>query len=210
MAANCFPVSFARSFRHVANWDLQCETGLAASWDVKQLHKLGEQMAVECKAKGAHVWLGPTLNIQRSPLGGRAFESFSEDPVLSGKLSAAIIRGVQGKGVAATPKHFVANDQETDRNSNSSQVSMRALREIYLKPFQILVRESDPWALMTAYNRVNGLHASETPWLLQDTLRNEWGFTGMTMSDWYGTYSILESLRAGLGALMTLPLLLPR
>jgi len=180
--SNCFP----------------CATGLGATWDTKLLEELGQQMGKECAQKGAHVWLGPTLNIQRSPLGGRGFESYSEDPYVSGKLSAAIIRGCQSQGVAATPKHFVCNDQELDRNSNSSELTMRALREIYLKAFQIAIREGEPWAIMTAYNRVNGLHVSENPLILQDILRNEWGWKGMTMSDWFGTYSTVEALKAGL------------
>jgi len=159
---------------------------------------VGVALADEARAKGVHVLLAPTVNTQRSPLGGRGFESFSEDPQLNGKIAASYINGVQSKGVAATIKHFVANDQEFERFSISSEVSERALREIYLKPFQIAIKESNPWALMTAYNRINGLHASENSWLLQDVLRKEWGYTGSLMSDWTGTYSTAEAIKAGL------------
>jgi beta-glucosidase len=130
------------------------------------------------------VILGPTTNMQRSPLGGRGFESFSEDPCLAGAMSAATVNGIQSTGVSATIKHFVANDQEHERQSADSIVSERALREIYLMPFQIAQRDSNPWCYMTSYNRVNGTHASESPRLLRDILRGEWGFDGMTMSDW--------------------------
>jgi beta-glucosidase len=147
---------------------------------------------------GAHVLLGPTVNTQRSPLGGRSFESFSEDPHLNGTLAASWINGLQSTGVAATIKHFVANDQEFERFSIDSVVSDRALREIYLKPFEIAIRDGKPWALMTAYNRLNGLHCSEHDWLLKDLLRGEWGFEGMVMSDWIGVYSTAESIKAGL------------
>jgi beta-glucosidase len=136
--------------------------------------------------------------MQRSPLGGRGFESFSEDPYLAGAISAATINGIQSKGVGATIKHFVANDQEHERQSSNSIVSERALREIYLMPFQIAQRDAKPMCYMTAYNKLNGLHVSENPRLLKDVLRKEWSFDGMVMSDWFGTYSTSESLQAGL------------
>jgi beta-glucosidase len=122
--------------------------------------------------------------MQRSPLGGRGFESFSEDPVLAGTMGAATIQGIQSKGVGATIKHFVCNDQEHERMICDSLVRDRPMREIYLLPFQIALRDAQPWCFMTSYNRVNGLHASENPKLLQDILRKEWGFDGMVMSDW--------------------------
>ncbi|TCD69223.1 hypothetical protein EIP91_008326 [Steccherinum ochraceum] len=173
-------------------------TGLGSTFDVELAAEIGKALGNESRAKGVHVLLAPTVNTQRSPLGGRGFESFSEDPLLNGKIAASYINGLQSKGVAATIKHFVANDQEFERFSISSEVSERALREIYLKPFQIAIKESNPWALMTSYNRVNGLHASENPWLLQDILRKEWGYTGTLMSDWIGTYSTAEAIKAGL------------
>ncbi|KAK4934887.1 beta-glucosidase [Elasticomyces elasticus] len=152
----------------------------------------------EAIAKGASIILGPTANMQRSPLGGRGFESFSEDPVLAGLVAAAAINGIQSKGVAATLKHFVGNDQEHQRQSVDDIVTERALREIYLMPFQIAQKHSSPWSYMTAYNSVNGIHVSEDPKLLRSILRDEWGFDGMIMSDWFGTYSATESIKAGL------------
>ncbi|TIA80758.1 hypothetical protein E3P77_02724 [Wallemia ichthyophaga] len=175
-------------------------TALGASFDNQLLERVGSALADECIAKGVHVLLAPTINIQRSPLGGRGFESYSEDPELSGTLAKYFVKGLQDKGVAATIKHYVGNDQEFERMSMSSEISERALREIYLRAFEIPLRESEhkPWSVMTAYNRVNGLHCSEDPRLLGDILRGEWGWNGMTMSDWFGTYSAGESTHAGL------------
>lgn len=160
-------------------------TGLAATWDVDLVRKGATLQGREAIAKGASVILGPTTNMQRSPLGGRGFESFSEDPYLAGAMSAATINGIQSTGVAATLKHYVCNDQEDQRSSVDSILTERALREIYLMPFMIAQRDSKPAAYMTAYNRVNGTHASENPRLIQDILRKEWGFDGLVMSDWY-------------------------
>ncbi|KAI0039879.1 glycoside hydrolase family 3 protein, partial [Auriscalpium vulgare] len=194
-----------RVFNGVPASCFPCSTGLGSTFDVDLAREIGEALADECRAKSAHILLGPTVNTQRSPLGGRSFESFSEDPHLNGTLAAVYIQGVQSKGVAATIKHLVANDQEYHRYSSSSDVSQRALREIYLKPFQIAIKQSDPWALMTAYNRVNGIHASEDPWLLEDLLRKEWGYKGLIMSDWSGTYSTVEAIKAGLDLEMPCP-----
>lgn len=155
-------------------------------------------MGKEAIAKGASVLLGPTVNMQRSPLGGRGFESFSEDPILAGNLCAASVNGIQSTGVAATPKHFVCNDLEDKRMSSNSILTERALREVYLLPFQITQRDAKPMALMTAYNLVNGTHASENLKLLQHILREEWGFDGLVMSDWFGVYSTTEAIKAGL------------
>lgn len=141
-------------------------------------------MGEESIAKGAHVLLGPTINMQRSPLGGRGFESLSEDPVLAGLGPAAMVAGIQSKGVAATIKHLVCNDQEHERMAYDAQVSERALREIYMLPFQIAVRDAKPFAFMTAYNKVNGTHVSENKKILQDILRGEWKWEGLVMSDW--------------------------
>lgn len=142
-------------------------------------------MGEEARAKGAHVLLGPTVNIQRSPLGGRGFESFSEDPYLSGTMGAATVNGIQSTGVAATAKHYVCNDQEHERNAYSAVVTERALREIYLMPFMIMQKYAKPLAYMTAYNKVNGTSASENSKILHDILRSEWKFDGLVMSDWY-------------------------
>ena len=158
----------------------------------------GSLLASETKARNAVCLLAPTINIQRSPLGGRAFESFSEDPTHSGLIAAAYINGLQGDGVSATIKHFVGNDQEHERMGEDSIIAPRALREIYLRPFQIAQKRSKPWAFMTSYNKLNGTHCAENPWLLQEVLRKEWGHDGLIMSDWFGTYSVSESLNAGL------------
>lgn len=146
----------------------------------------------------AHVLLAPTVNTQRSPLGGRGFESFSEDPHLNGTIASAYINGVQSKGVSACIKHYVANDAELERMSMDSVVSERALREIYLKPFELAVKHSNPWALMTGYNRLNGTHVSEDTKVLDDILRKEWAYEGTVMSDWMGTYSTTKAIKAGL------------
>lgn len=142
-------------------------------------------MGDEAIAKGTHVILGPTINIQRSPLGGRGFESFSEDGILSGTLAGHYCQGIQEKGVAATLKHFVCNDQEHERMAVDSLVTDRALREIYLMPFQVALRVCRAKCFMTAYNKVNGTHLSENKAILQGILRDEWGWDGLVMSDWY-------------------------
>lgn len=162
---------------------LPCGTALGATWDIGILHEAGILLGKECSAKGVSCWLGPTVNIQRSPLGGRGFESFSEDPFLSGKLAGAVINGVQDNGTAACIKHFVANDQEHERMAVNVVVSQRALREIYLMPFQIAIADSAPVAVMMAYNKVNGKHATESRLLVEDILRGEWGWKGLVMSD---------------------------
>ncbi|PVF98856.1 hypothetical protein CPB86DRAFT_850239 [Serendipita vermifera] len=177
---------------------IPCATALASSFDPEQVAKVGEFLAEEAKIKNATLLLAPTCNIQRSPLGGRSFESFSEDPYLSGTLAAAYVSGLQQNGVGATIKHFVANEQEKDRTSQDSVVSERALREVYLYPFMIAQRDAKPFAFMTSYNRLNGIHCSENPRLLQDILRREWGFDGLIMSDWYGTYGVDQPINAGL------------
>lgn len=159
---------------------LPCGTGLAASWD-----RAGDMLGRVCAAKGAHVWLGPTVNMLRSPLGGRGFESYSEDPFLSGAMAAAIVSGVQSAGVAACIKHLVCNDQKHERQAVNCVVSERALREIYLMPFMLAQRYAKPLCYTTSYNRVNGLHVSENARLMEDVLRAEWGFDGLIMSDWY-------------------------
>ncbi|KAH8926326.1 glycoside hydrolase family 3 protein [Atractiella rhizophila] len=175
-----------------------CASAMAATFNETLLRTVGICLADECIAKGVHILLGPTINIARSPLGGRGFESYSEDPYLSGKMAAAFVQGLQSKNIGATIKHFLCNDQEFQRHSISAMVDPRTLREIYLKPFQIALAESDPWALMTSYNKVNDLHVSHNPFLLREVLRDEWGWNGLVMSDWFGTYSTVEAVKAGL------------
>ncbi|KAF3764394.1 family 3 glycoside hydrolase [Cryphonectria parasitica EP155] len=174
-----------------------CGVSLAATWNRELLYEVGQHLAVEAKGRAAHILLGPTVCMHRHPLGGRNFESFSEDPLLTGKLAAQYIRGLQQKGVAATIKHFVGNEQETHRLTIDSLIQERPLREIYLKPFEIAVREANPWAIMTSYNLVNGMHADMNTHNLRDILRGEWGYDGTVMSDWGGVNSSIESIRAG-------------
>lgn len=171
---------------------------MGAAFDADLTAEAGRLLAAEAKARGASCLLAPTVNIQRSPLGGRAFESFSEDPTLSGLTAAAYINGLQENGVSATIKHFVANDQEHERNGSDSIVAPRPLREVYLRPFQIAQRLAKPGAYMTSYNKLNGTHCSENKWLLGDLLCKEWAFDGLVMSDWYGTYSTDLGINAGL------------
>lgn len=173
-----------RFFAGVPAACLPCGTALGATWDKDLLRRAGELLGKECVAKGAHCWLGPTINIQRGPLGGRGFESYSEDPHLSGILAASIIKGCESIGVQATPKHFVCNDQEHERRAVDTIVTERALREVYLRPFQIIARDANPGCMMTAYNKINGVHVSEDPRLLQQVVREEWGWDPMTISDW--------------------------
>ncbi|KAL4934275.1 beta-glucosidase H [Aspergillus undulatus] len=171
---------------------------LAATWDLEAAKHIGNALADETRSKGARVLLAPTVCPHRHPLGGRNFESFSEDPFLAGKLAAQYIHGLQENGVAATIKHYAVNEQETCRFTVNETVSERALREIYLKPFEIAIKESNPLAVMTAYNIVNGTHADSHNFLLRDVLRGQWGWKGLVMSDWGGTNSTVESLNAGL------------
>src|SRR5437660_9874583 len=172
---------------------------LASTWDTNLIERVGQALARETKMKGAQVLLGPTVNIQRSPLGGRNFECFSEDPYLSARLAVAYIEGLQGEGVGAWIKHYVCNDEEFERFSISSEVRERALREIYLMLFHAAVREAHPWTIMAAYNLVNGIAASENHYLLTEILRHEWGFDGVVVSDWFfSVKSTAASVNAGL------------
>lgn len=166
-----------------------CGTALASTWNPDLVQRVGQALAEEVKAKGAHVLLAPTINIHRHPLAGRNFECYSEDPYLTARAASAYITGLQSQGVSACVKHFVANDSEFRRRSMSSDVDERPLREIYLRPFELVVRDAKPWAVMSSYNRVNGVHASENDTLLLDILKGEWDFDGLLMSDWFGTYS---------------------
>lgn len=171
---------------------------LGATWDPDLVERLGALLGDECRAKGANVLLAPTINLHRTALGGRNFECYSEDPLLTGVLAAAFVRGVQSREVATTPKHFVANDSEFERNLIDVQVDERTLRELYLLPFEMAVKEGGAWGVMSAYNRLNGTFCSEHEWLLSDVLRDEWGFDGFVVTDWFAARSTIASVRAGL------------
>jgi beta-glucosidase-like glycosyl hydrolase len=151
------------------------------------LQDLGRLMGDECRAKKAHVLLSPTINLPRTPLSGRAPECLGEDPVLSGTLAGYLIRGIQENGVVATPKHFVCNDQEQGIFSMDVLITQRAMRELYMLPFMLAIKLGNPKAIMVAYNKVNGIHVSESKYLLQNVLREEWKFQGALISDWYTT-----------------------
>ena len=172
--------------------------GLATTWNPALLTEVGNALGEECRALKVGVLLGPGLNIKRSPLCGRNFEYFSEDPYVSGELAAALVRGIQSQGIGTSVKHFAANNQETDRMRRDSQVDIRTLREIYLRGFQKVVTTAKPWTVMCSYNKVNGTHASENHWLLTEVLRDEWGFDGFVMSDWGAVQDRVRALKAGL------------
>jgi beta-glucosidase len=178
----CFPVGIA----------------LAATWNTGLIEQIGEALGQETKTKGAHMLLGPTVNIHRSPLNGRNFECYSEDPYLSARMAVAYITGLQRENVGATVKHYVCNDSEFERNTISSEVDERALREIYLPPFQAAVQEAKSWGVMASYNKVNGVYAGENAALLIDILKREWGFDGIVMSDWFGSKSTADAANNGL------------
>ena len=171
--------------------------GLANTWDEALIEEMGEHLGLEAASEGVSVLLGPGVNIKRSPLCGRNFEYFSEDPYLSGKMAAALIRGIQSNGISACVKHYAANSQELRRMTNDSVVDERTLREIYLPAFEMAVKEGGVKSLMTSYNRVNGIYAHEHPHLLRDILYGEWGFDGMVVSDWGGNNDRVESVRQG-------------
>ncbi|WP_316858695.1 glycoside hydrolase family 3 C-terminal domain-containing protein [uncultured Cohaesibacter sp.] len=171
---------------------------LASSWDETLVESVGAALGLEAKVAGVDVLLGPGLNIKRSPLCGRNFEYYSEDPLLSGSLAGAAARGIQSQGVAACLKHFTANTQETDRHRISANMDERTLREIYLRNFEIALDVSGAWSIMTSYNRINGTHVSQDPVLLTDILRDEWKFDGVVISDWGGVYEPVAAFKAGM------------
>lgn len=170
----------------------------ASSFDKDLLFSMGQRLGEECQAEHVSVLLGPAINIKRSPLCGRNFEYISEDPYLAGKSAAALIKGVQSKNIGTSLKHFAANNQEFFRTTVDTIVDERTLREIYLAGFEIAVKEAQPWTIMCSYNRINGLHASENHWLLTKVLRDEWGFKGYVVSDWYAVNNRVAGIKAGL------------
>ena len=169
----------------------------ACSWDPDLIYEMGVLLGEECLKEQVSVLLGPGTNIKRSPLCGRNFEYFSEDPYLAGEISAAFVNGVQSKGVGTSLKHFAGNNQETRRMTCDTVVDERALREIYLTSFEKTVKQAQPWTIMNAYNRLNGTYCAENKWLLTDVLRDEWGFEGMIVTDWGAENDRVAGLLAG-------------
>ena len=180
--ATCFPVAAA----------------LSASWDVELAYEMGQALADESIALDTDIILGPGMNIKRSPLCGRNFEYFSEDPLLSGEMAAALVKGIQSKGVGTSVKHFAVNNQETRRFTVNAVVDERTLYEIYLAGFEIVVKQAQPWTIMCAYNSVNGDFCAENRYLLTEVLRDQWGFEGFIMSDWGAVHDKVAGIKAGL------------
>ena len=182
LPATCFPTASA----------------LAATWDLDLIYKVGQTLGEECQAQEVNVLLGPGVNIKRSVLGGRNFEYFSEDPILSGEMGAAFINGVQSQGVGTSLKHFAANNVETMRMYNNSNMDNRTLHEIYLTPFEIAIKKAQPWTVMACYNRVQGEYGTQSLYLLTEILKKEWGFEGIVISDWFAVIDRVEAMKAGM------------
>ena len=180
--ATCFPTAAA----------------LASTWDTALLEEIGRALAEEAKAQGVGVILGPGVNLKRSPLCGRNFEYFSEDPLLAGELAAALVAGIQSGGVGTSVKHFAANNQETDRMRINARIDERTLREMYLSIFERIIERAHPTTLMCSYNRINDVYSSENRWLLTEALREEWGFDGLVMTDWGAVHDRVAGVAAGL------------
>ena len=182
---------------HVYTTAWPCATMLACTWNTRLVEEIGAAGASEVKENNIGIWLTPAMNIHRSPLCGRNFEYYSEDPLVAGKMGAAMVRGIQSQHVAASVKHFACNNKESNRKDSDSRVSERALREIYLKGFEIVVKESDPWTIMSSYNLINGHRASENKDLLTGILRDEWGFKGIVTTDWWTRGEHYKEAKAG-------------
>src|SRR5690242_8967441 len=180
-------------------------TLLASAWSEETAREVGEMLAGEAERQQIHVVLGPTINLHRSPLGGRLFEAYSEDPLLTGRLAAAYVSGLQDQGIGACPKHLVANESETLRNYMNSVVSEEALREVYLLPFEIAVDDANPWSIMAAYNDVNGVAATEQDHVNNEVVKGEWGWDGLLMSDWFATKTSAPAALGGLDLVMPGP-----
>ncbi|WP_158784475.1 glycoside hydrolase family 3 C-terminal domain-containing protein [Pantoea sp. BAV 3049] len=172
-------------------------SSFACSWDVNLAKTLGDALGKECQHLGVNLLLGPGINIRRTPLGGRSYEYYSEDPLISGEIATGVINGLQQQGVGASLKHFACNNSEVERTSMDSIIDERALREIYLRGFERAIKQSQPWTVMSSYNRLNGVHTAENSWLLEDVLRSEWGFEGVVVADWHGIKDRPLSLKAG-------------
>jgi beta-glucosidase len=177
-------------------------SSLAASWDINLVEEVGKAIGEECQANQVQIILGPGVNIKRSPLCGRNFEYYSEDPILSGEMGAAWVRGVQSQGVGTSVKHFACNNQEYQRMTISVDVDERTLREIYLQPFEIIVKKEQPWSVMASYNRINGVYACENKYLLNEILRDEWGYKGIVVSDWGAVNDHVAGIKAGMNLQM--------
>ncbi|WP_306329486.1 glycoside hydrolase family 3 protein [Streptomyces venezuelae] len=184
---------------------LPSPTALAAAWDPALARRAGRLLAQEARRKGVHVLLAPTVNLHRTPLGGRHFEAYSEDPLLTGAIGTGYVQGVQDGGVGTTVKHFVANDAETDRFTVDNRIAPRPLRELYLAPFEAIVKNAHPWGIMTAYNQVNGVTMTENRHLVNEVLRGEWGFDGYNVSDWMAARSTTGDIEGGLDVAMPGP-----